>query len=78
MQSFNDAQKLLRAKGGYGNVLFRNKTALRASWPLVLCVLFTALAAALPAALLVQKREKSTPVPYLEIRVTGPAAPGPA
>lgn len=72
MQSFNDAQKLRDAKRAYQNVLFRNETLRNASSPVALCALFLTLAAALPGALLLQKRsEKAQQIPYLEIAIAG-------
>ncbi|NNU16136.1 hypothetical protein HK107_07350 [Parvularcula sp. ZS-1/3] len=72
MQSFNDAQKLREAKRAYQNVLFRNETIRNASSPVALCALFLTLAAALPGALLLQKRsEEAQQVPYLEIAISG-------
>lgn len=69
MRSYNDAHSRRYAKIARGNTLFRNETVTRFLSPAALCVTFMAIAAALPAGLLFQKRETQSAAPYLELEL---------
>lgn len=77
MRPFNDAQNRYSAKLTRGNVVFQFETAVRLVSPAALLMILMLLSAALPAGLVLYKRETEAKIaPYLEIDVS--SAPGPA
>ena len=69
MQSFNYAHFAKLAKRASGNALFRIDTLRRLSSTALIFLAVACLAAALPTALLTQKRESVRVDPYLEFQV---------